>query len=307
MTNKKPNNLAASVRQRLMNIRKETGEDFQYLLTRYGLERLLYRLSKSPYRKQFILKGAVLFQLWTGEPHRPTRDLDLLGVGEPSTERFQKMFAEICQVDVEADGLDFQPDTVQATQIKEEDEYQGIRITLEAKLEKAKIPLQIDIGFGDAITPSAIDIAYPALLEFPSASLKAYPRETVVAEKFQAMVVLGIANSRMKDFFDIWTLALRFDFDGSTVAQAIQATFARRMTPLPSGMPLALTPEFSNDRYKQLQWTAFITRSKLHDANAVLSDVVSVLDAFLMPPTNSLIAKNPFSKAWSAGGPWTDR
>lgn len=218
MTNRSPRNIAASVRYRLMTLSRERNEEFQFVLTRYGMERLLYRLSLSPHAGQFILKGATLFQLWTGQPHRSTRDLDLLGYGSPSPERLQAVFRDVCNMAVEDDGLTFITETIQATQIKEDDEYHGIRLRIESRLENARISLQIDIGFGDVITPDAQPATYPTLLDFPAPLLKVYPRETVVAEKFQAMVALGIANSRMKDFYDIWTLALQFEFDGSMLS-----------------------------------------------------------------------------------------
>jgi hypothetical protein len=194
------------------------------------------------------LKGAVLFQLWTGQPHRATRDLDLLGQGAPSPDRLQDVFREVCSLTVQDDGLTFLCDAIQAEPIKEDDEYQGIRLRIDARLGNARIPLQIDIGFGDAITPGPLPVTYPTILDFPAPQMQGYPRETVVAEKFQAMVALGIANSRMKDFYDVWTLAREFEFKGPSLCAAIRATFERRQTPLPATTPLALTLEFGNDR-----------------------------------------------------------
>lgn len=184
MTTRQPRDLAASVRQRLMNLSRERGEDFQLVLTRYGLERLLYRLAQSPHASEFVLKGAALFQLWTGQLHRSTRDLDLLGKGEPSTDRLRQLFQNFCSLSVADDGLMFLTAAIQAEQIKDEDEYQGIRLRIDARLGNARLLLQIDIGFGDAITPGPLVVTYPALLEFPAPQLNAYPRETVVAEKF---------------------------------------------------------------------------------------------------------------------------
>lgn len=198
-----PRNLAASVRQRLLNIAKRNGEAFDLVLTRYALERLLYRLGNSRYHNQFLLKGAMLFAVWGGAPHRPTRDLDLLGFGPNDLPQVQAVFQNICQVPVEPDGLKFLPDTVRVSEIREDQEYQGVRLPFDAKLENAIIPIQVDIGYGDAVTPAPQEISYPTLLEFPAPQLRAYPIYTVVAEKFQALVLLGIANSRMKDFYDI--------------------------------------------------------------------------------------------------------
>ena len=298
--------MTASVRQRLLHYAREHGEDFQYILTRYGLERLLYRLSRSSHADIFVLKGAVLFQLWSNQPHRPTRDLDLLGHGEPSADRFEQLFRDVCSVFVDDDGLAFLNERIRAEQIKEEDEYQGIRLRIDARLGNARIPLQVDIGFGDVITPGTTDVVYPTLLDQPAPLLRAYPRETVVAEKFQAMVMLGIANSRMKDFFDLWTLAQRFEFDGRTLCQAIQATFARRQTPLPSASPLALIPEFANDRNKQVQWRAFLRKGNLLDAAIELPNVTAALEPFLMPPTLALAEKREFVLRWPPGGTWAE-
>ena len=301
MTNKLPRNLAASVRQRLTNLSRERSEEFQFVLTRYGLERLLYRLSISPYAAQFILKGAALFQLWTGQPHRSTRDLDLLGDGAPSPERLQSIFSEVCSLAVDDDGLVFSPETIKAEQIKEDADYQGIRLRIECRLENARLTLQIDIGFGDAITPEPLSTTYPGLLEFPAPVLKAYPRETVVAEKFQAMVALGIANSRMKDFYDVWTLARQFEFDGALLSSAIRATFERRQTPIPTAPPLALTADFASDQSKATQWKAFLKKGKLVETPPSLTDVVKLLQDFLMPPTIAI--REPPRSPYS----WTTR
>lgn len=299
MSSRTPRNLAASVRQRLMNLSRERGEDFQLILTRYGLERLLYRLSKSPHGRDFVLKGAALLQLFTGEPHRATRDLDLLGRGDSSAERMAAIFQAACSFSVEEDGLTFLTDAITTEPIKEDDQYQGVRLRIEARLEKARIPLQVDIGFGDAITPEPQRVTYPTLLDFPAPQLSAYPLETVVAEKFQAMVQLGMANSRMKDFYDIWTLARRFSFDGAALAAAIQATFERRRTALPTEPPLALTSGFAADRSKATQWKAFISRGRLIESPPPLTEVVSFLNAFLMPPALALAANQPWSRTWT--------
>lgn len=305
MTDSKVTNLAASVRQKLRNLSQERGEAFDYLLSRYGTERLLYRLSQSPYASQFILKGAVLFQLWSDQPHRPTRDVDLLGFGEPSPERIAKVLAEICAQEVNDDGLVFDTDSISSEQIKEDDEYQGIRAKLTAYLENARVSLQVDIGFGDAINPPAQEIDYPTLLDQAAPQLKSYPRETVVAEKFQAMVMFGMANSRMKDFFDLWTLATQFEFSGETLTEAIKATFERRETELPIAAPLALTAEFAADNGKAKQWSAFLLRGKLQPEHLTLLEVVELLSSFLMPPTEAIRQDEDFGKTWNPSGPWT--
>jgi len=302
--NDRPKNLAKSVRDRLMNHARSRGEEFQFVLTRFALERLLYRITQSAHRQVFVLKGAMLFSLWTKETHRPTKDLDLLGFGEPAISRFQDIFREVCVVDVEADGLVFHPDSVQAAKIKEDQDYEGIRVTFFATLERARIPLQIDIGFGDTITPGAVSVDYPTILEFPAPALRAYPRETVVAEKYQAMVMLGIANSRMKDFYDLWVMAKTMDFDGQSLSSAIRATFEHRKTAIPAETTLALTATFTEDAGKQTQWRAFVRKSKLQGAGVELPDVAILLQSFLMPPSQSMTQGSGFTDRWQNGGPW---
>lgn len=299
-----PRNLAASVRQRLLNIAKRNGEAFDLVLTRYALERLLYRLGNSRYHNQFLLKGAMLFAVWGGAPHRPTRDLDLLGFGPNDLPQVQAVFQNICQVPVEPDGLEFLPDTVRVSEIREDQEYQGVRVLFDAKLENAIIPIQVDIGYGDAVTPAPQEISYPTLLEFPAPQLRAYPIYTVVAEKFQALVLLGIANSRMKDFYDIWVIMRNFEFDGATFTKAIQATFERRNTPIPIAAPLALTENFARDTAKQTQWNAFLRKNALTADNLALPEIIAALHDFLMPPTVALAKGLKYDAIWPAGGPW---
>lgn len=304
MTKEKPRNLAASVRQRLMNLARARQEDFQFVLTHYALERLLYRLSQSEHRDVFVLKGAMLFQLWSDQPHRPTRDLDLLGRGENSIPRFEEIFKGVCGVPVEEDGLAFNQKSVRGDVIKEDQEYEGLRLTLECRLENARIPIQIDIGFGDVVTPAASEVAYPVLLDFPAPVLAAYSRESVVAEKFQAMVMLGMANSRMKDFYDLWVLARQFHFQGPLLCEAIRATFERRRTPVPADVPTALSPEFSKDQAKQTQWRAFVSKSKLGTGGIGLQEVMIVLRDFLMAPARSVAAGGLLEMVWPPSGPW---
>jgi predicted nucleotidyltransferase component of viral defense system len=287
-----------------LNLARAQQEDFGLVLTRYALERLLYRLSRSAHGSLFVLKGALLFQVWGGPAHRPTRDLDLLCQGESTISRFESIFRDICRQNVEGDGLEFRAETVQGERIREDEEYQGVWLHCEARLAGARIPLQIDLGFGDAITPAAVPITYPVLLDFPAPALRAYPRETVIAEKFQAMVMLGKTNSRMKDFYDLWVLARRFAFEGTALGPAIQATFQRRRTDLPSQLPVALSPAFLEDEGKQTQWRAFLRKSKLDVAEADLERIAAVLRDFLMPPTAALIAGRPFALVWPVGGPW---
>lgn len=255
-------NIAASVRQRLLNLAHERKADFQLILIHYAVERLLYRLSRSAYKDRFVLKGAMLFSVWSDEPFRATRDLDLLGKGDNTAPAMAKVFSEICKTPADEDGVEFFGDRIKSEEIRDDQEYHGVRLNFEARLAGARIPIQVDIGFGDAITPPAEMTEYPVLLEHPAPRLMAYPREVMVAEKFQSMVDHGMANSRMKDFFDIWVLASRFDCDGPRLTQAIEATFERRLTPLPVSPPLALTEEFYSDAGKKVQWSAFLRKGR---------------------------------------------
>jgi hypothetical protein len=300
---KPPRDRAASVRQRLLNLAKERGEDFNFVLLRYGLERLLFRLGQSRHAGTFVLKGAMLFPLWSGSPHRATKDMDLLGSGPPDIPRFVDLFREIAAVAGE-DGITFLPDTVSGTAIREEAVYDGIRITLEGRLGGAKLPLQVDIGFGDAVTPAPLDTSYPVLLpDMPAPQLRVYGRETAIAEKVEAMVTFGIGNSRMKDFFDIWYLARTFEFNEATLRAAIRATFARRETALPTEPPIALTAAYGTDPAKAVQWRAFIARSRAMGEAPSLAEAIVVLTAFLMPVLDESGPRA--SRTWRPGlGRW---
>ncbi|HEX2209706.1 MAG TPA: nucleotidyl transferase AbiEii/AbiGii toxin family protein [Longimicrobium sp.] len=292
------------MRQRLLNLARQRGEDFNFLLATYGLERLLYRLGQSPHRRDFVLKGAMLFRAWSGATYRPTRDLDLLGRGDPAIPRLVRLFEEIWQNPVQADGLELEPGSVRGEDIREAQEYGGIRIRMVARLGSARISLQVDIGFGDAITPCAAEITFPVLLDAPPPVLYAYPPETVVAEKLHAMIALGVANTRMKDFYDVWMIARRFAFDGSQLAEAIAATFERRRTPLPDGVPVALTDPFAGDEARQRQWGAFLGRIGQQDGSPTFPELADALARFLVPPLQSLQTEHAFGARWPAGGPW---
>jgi len=306
MSSRRPRDAAASVKQRLLNLATERGEDFNFLLTRYAVERLLYRLDQSAYGGQFVLKGAMLFHLRSGPlPHRPTRDVDFLGKGSPALARLGKVFREICTVQVVDDGLTFNEHSIRAERIREEQEYEGVRMQLEARMGSARIPIQVDVGFGDALTPPPKRERLATLLDFPGPHLLICPWETVIAEKFQALVDLGMANSRMRDFFDLHYLAATLSLDGATLARAIQATFNRRRTPLPVEVPVGLSPAFGTDAVKQTQWRAFVGRLRLDTGKRSLGNVIEGLRAFLMPPVEALTHKRPFQMKWPPRGPWS--
>ena len=297
--NQKPlRNVASSIRARLLQLSKQQGEDFNLLLTRYALDRLLYRLSQSEYKSRFIIKGATLFRVWQGEPHRATKDLDLLGYGVNEIPELIELFKTVCQQQCSADGMEFQAETISGEKIKEEEEYEGVRLKILGMLGTARINTQIDIGFGDAVTPTPQEVEFPTILDLPAPRLRIFPRETVVAEKFQAMVFLGIGNSRVKDFYDLWFLSQNFEFQGSLLVQAIKATFERRQTAMPSTVPLALTPEFASDAVKQQQWKAFLNKGRLRSEQKSLSEVIAALKDFLMPPTLAAVQEQPFEQLW---------
>jgi len=294
--------LAQSIHQRLLNRAHKQQEDPNLVFIRFAMERLLYRLSCSDHRERFVLKGAMLFALWTDQVHRPTRDLDLLGMGDASDEAMVKVFREIVSTEVEADGLAFEPEGISITEIREAQEYAGKRLNVPARLGNTILNLQVDIGFGDAITPAANDVTYPTLLDLPAPRIKAYPHETVVAEKLEAMVALGTMTSRMKDFYDLWTMSQTFTFSGSTVTQAITATFDRRGTAIPEEDPVALGTVFSNDATKQTQWKAFLRRNKF--AEIPFTQVIEDLRVFLLKPLRAAQQQKEFPRTWSPCGPW---
>lgn len=300
----KNDGLPASVQARLQNHARETGLEYNRVLERYALERYLYRLSKSKHADRFVLKGALMMLVWLGETIRPTRDADLLGFGDLDNESLLKIFQEVCQTQVDADGMMFQPESMKVEDIRENDSYGGRRTTFLGTLGNARINLQIDVGIGDAVTPDPSWLDYPSLLGMPTAHLRAYRPETSIAEKFQAMVVLGSANTRMKDFFDIVALAQHETFDGATLAASIKATFERRKTELPKEPPVALTTEFGADATKQKQWSAFINRSQIKNATQFDATVAAV-KAFLWPAVTAAASKQQFKGTWPPGGPWT--
>lgn len=305
MSSKSISNLPASVRARLLNQARDRKEDFNMVLLRYALERLMYRLSASKHSDKFILKGAMLFEVWGGIQYRSTRDMDLLGFGDFSQERLKQVFQDVCKTKVKPDGVDFAPESVRVEEISGIQEYSGQRVLMEASLAGARIRrIQVDVGFGDAVVPKARHIEYPTMLDFPAPRLLAYSPETVVAEKFQAIISLGMVNTRMKDFFDLHHISHIFAFKGSSLSKAIQATFERRKTEVPSGIPIAFKSDFYDSPDKQSQWSAFVSRNELLLEEIPLRAVMKQISTFLLPPAYAIFKKEKFTAQWPKCGPW---
>ncbi len=289
-------NLSASVLARLLNLAKQRGDDYNLLLNRFALERLLCRVAASSHADRFLLKGALLFALWYEELYRPTRDVDLLGSGLADAASLVATFRDIAAINL-GDGIAFDPPSVRANTIREDNRYGGLRVRLTGGIGNVRCTLQIDVGFGDAVTPEPQTVVFPVLLKDSAAPrLRAYPVYTVIAEKYHAMVVLGRANSRMKNFYDIAAIAQRTELDGATLARAIAATFARRTTPLPVQPPVALTIEFSDDTAKQRQWHAFLNRSRISAED--LPKTVTLLHTLLWPATQIAASGSSATAAW---------
>jgi predicted nucleotidyltransferase component of viral defense system len=300
-------NVAASVRQRLSAIQGKTGRDYQGLMVQYALERLLYRLSVSPHRDHFLVKGAMLFTIWNGSPHRMTRDLDLLGSGDPDIGRLVSIFKDLASLPVEDDGVAFDPDTVRGKDIRAEARYSGCRIEMLARLDSARLQLQIDIGFGDDYLDKADEVTLPSLLGMPAPQFKAYRRETVLAEKLEAMVQLGLLNSRLKDYYDCWFLGRNFPFDGEELSQSIAATFKRRATPLSPDLPRGLGKDYWSDPSRIAAWKAFWKKAGTGEEQPELEHVAGFIAEFLGPPLLAAARSESFAHFWPTGGPWADQ
>lgn len=303
MNRRSVTNIGASIRQKLLNKARESSRPFNEILQYYAIERFLYRLSVSPFVDQFILKGALMFSVWQAPHSRPTMDIDMLGFTGNDMDAIADITRQVSQQPVEPDGLNLDVRSVTAERIKEDADYQGVRVRMRGELARARVALQVDIGFGDVITPKPAQIDYPTILPLPAPRLRGYNRETVVAEKFQAMVELGQLNSRMKDFYDIWLLLRQFDFDGETLAEAVKKTFANRDTQIPE-RPLAFSKAFGEDHQKQIQWKAFIRKSKLENAPHDFADVTCRIQGFLQPVIDALLNETSFRQQWRAGGQW---
>ena len=300
---KEKKDIAASIHQRLLDKAKKSGRSFNELLQYYTIERFIFRLAQSPFEEKYLLKGALMFFAWNTELPRPTKDVDLLGKIDNSLDTVIDSMKKICQQKVVQDGITFHPEAISATRITEDVEYEGVRVRIKGNLGTIRLSLQIDIGFGDEIVPKTTKFTYPTILGTPAPTIRGYSKESIISEKFQAMVKLGVLNSRMKDFYDIWLLSQQFDFNGKTLSTALRNTFDNRKTEIISN-PIVFQESFVSDKGKQKQWQAFIQRTRLTNAPKSFTEVIAVTKTFISPVISTLADKKPFQKNWKAPGPW---
>ena len=297
-------NMAASVHQRLKNHADRTGRYFGEVLLTYGIERFLYRLSMSPSGKRFVLKGGLMLMVWRSAVHRPTKDIDLLGHMSNDPAVVAAAIREACEQSVEDDGIIFDADSMQTAPIAVEKEYEGVRVTLVGRLARAIIRMQVDVGFGDVVVPEAQEVEVPSVLGFPPAHLLAYPRETMVAEKLEAMIRHGETNSRVRDFLDVWLLSRQFEFAGDGLLRAVRATFTTRDTRLDDD-PACFTTSFAEDQSRQIMWATFLRRSQIEGAPATFAEVVQGVETFVRPLLGALGSGGDMDLRWGPPGPWS--
>lgn len=297
-------NIQASIRDRLRNKAKEANRSFAEILQYYGMERFLYRFSHSKYADKFILKGALLFTVWHIPERRTTLDIDFLARYDNQAKSIEAVMKDVCDVDVEPDGLVFDARTVRGRKIKEDADYEGVRVKFIGFLERSHIPMQIDVGFGDSVYPKAKVIDYPVILDLPKPHLKGYPPESVISEKFEAMLKLGLLNSRMKDFYDIWLMMHQFDFDGSSLAGAVKKTFEHRKTNIPGGRPLFAEEIYDEASDRQALWKMFLKKGNIKHAPDRLATTAKEIEGFLIEPLTALGKGVEFNKEWKVSGPW---
>lgn len=305
MSQERPKNIAASVHQRIINLARAQNADANLIFTRYGLERFLYRLSLSPHADSFVLKGAMLFFVWTGTASRPTRDLDLLAHLAPEPEEIRRVFQNICLTAVEDDALEFQAAAMQIEVTQGLRRFGGFRVTIPALLGKVRLQVQVDLGFGDTVTPAPKRITYPTLLDQPAPQLAAYHMETVIAEKTEAIVKLGLTNTRTKDYFDLLALSRNFAFTGSDLAASLAATFRTRDTPIPADIPPGLTDGFATDATARTRWQTFLRRNALA-GDPDWPEAVATVRAFVLPPLHAVGQAQAFTQMWPVSGPWRE-
>jgi hypothetical protein len=297
-------NIQASVRAQLQNKAKEAIRPFAEVLQYYGMERFLYRFSRSKYADKFILKGALMFTVWQVPQRRTTLDIDFSSNYDNQIATIEKVIRDVCKVPVTPDGLVFDSQTVKGQKIKEDADYEGVRVKFRGFLERSRIPMQIDVGFGDVIYPKPKTINYPVILDFPVPYLKGYPAESVVSEKFEAMVRLGLLNSRMKDFYDIWLMMRQFNFDGLKLVKALKGTFEHRKTSLPEHKPLFAEEIYDEKSDRQTLWKAFLKKGDIEYVPEKLHTIATEIEQFIIKPLDAIQRKQEFSKKWKSDGPW---
>lgn len=302
--NKEKKNLAESVLHRLKNHAKITNRRTDELLRYFAIERFLYRLSLSQYATKFFLKGGLMLKAWEISNHRTTLDIDLLGKTQNSIQNIKAIITEICTKEVLLDGISYEIASIKLTEMQVNGEYHGVRVLFTACIHSAKIPMQLDIGFSDLIFPEPLVIAYPTILDFPAPKLKGYTPESVIAEKFEAMMKLGLVNTRMKDFFDIWILSQQLSFSGESLQSAIKTTFEKRQTLL-NALPDSINEIFYIDPTHQMRWKQFLKNIENDEKNIELSTVINEIKEFLYPIVIASMNKKIFDKAWHYKKKWS--
>jgi len=301
---KEVKNIEASVKAQLQNKAKETNRPFAEILLYYGMERFLYRFSKSKYADKFVLKGALLFAVWQIPERRTTLDIDFLGRFDNQVAAIETVIKDVCNIAVAPDGLMFDSSVVQGRKIKEDADYEGVRVKFTGFLERARIPMQIDVGFGDIVHPKIRVVDYPVILDFPKPHLNGYPQESVISEKFEAMIKLGLLNSRMKDFYDIWLMMRQFEFKGANLVEAIKKTFKHRKTDVPQNKPLFADEIYDKKSDRQALWSAFLKKGDIQHAPDTLSVTAKEIETFLVEPIVAISEKVKFNKTWKSPRGW---
>jgi predicted nucleotidyltransferase component of viral defense system len=305
---KKPiSNYPASVKAKLLAYSRKNKLEHNQVLAQYAVERVLYRLTQTRHKDRFLLKGAMLFMIWEGALHRPTTDLDLLGFGETSVSNLEKVFQDVAKIEFAEDGIIFDPNSVEGAEIRAQEEYAGVRIIMRAGLGSSVIPVQIDVGFGDAVSPPPQEIPFPSLLGLPSAVIKAYQIETTISEKLHAIVKLGFANSRMKDYFDLFYISKTFSLSGDVLTSTIRATFDRRKDLIVVESPVGLTEDFAQDSSKAAAWKAFNTKMQRSAETAEFNKIVRQVADFILPAFKAALLGGEIPGTWSPPGPWTKK
>jgi hypothetical protein len=297
-------NIEASIKAKLQNKAKEAKQSYTEILRYYGMERFLYRLSKSKYADKFILKGALLFAVWNVPERRTTLDIDLLARFDNKVKSIEEAIKDICRVEVTPDGLRFDSETVEGRKIKEDADYEGVRVKFTGFLNRSQIPMQIDFGFGDIVYPKAKIIDYPVILELPKPNLNGYPQETVISEKFEAMIKLGALNSRMKDYYDLWLMIRQLEFKGTHLVEAIKKTFKHRKTDIPQNKPLFADEIYDEKSDRQMLWNGFLKKGNIQHAPTTLSETAKEIESFLINPVLAINDKVKFEKTWKPMKGW---